>query len=73
MIKCIIKTNLKMDNNQKANIYTNLMYEYDILENKINVIRSKTFELSPVEENEIKKLKFEQGKIMQQVDRLLML
>jgi len=62
-----------MDNNQKANIYTNLMYEYDILENKINVIRSKTFELSPVEENEIKKLKFEQGKIMQQVDRLLML
>jgi len=73
MIKCIIKTNLKMDNNQKANIYTNLMYEYDILENKINVIRSKTFELSPIEENEIKKLKFEQGKIMQQVDRLLML
>lgn len=62
-----------MDNNQKANIYTNLMYEYDILENKINVIRSKTFELSPIEENEIKKLKFEQGKIMQQVDRLLML
>jgi|OM-RGC.v1.036224805 hypothetical protein len=62
-----------MDNNQKANIYNNLMYEYDILENKINVIRSKTFELSPVEENEIKKLKFEQGKIMQQVDRLLML
>jgi hypothetical protein len=50
-----------------------LMHEYHILENKINNVKANNFEITPQDEIELKKLKFEQGKIMQQVERLMML
>lgn len=62
-----------MDNQEKANLYTKLMHEYHILENKINNVKANNFEITPQDEIELKKLKLEQGKIMQQVERLMML
>ena len=62
-----------MDRNQKADVYKRLMYEHDILENKINSIKSLNFELNQQQENEVKRLKLEQGRIMQQVERLMMM
>ena len=62
-----------MDKNQKADLYQKLMFEHDILENKIKSIKSMNFELNAQQENEIRRLKLEQGKIRQQVERLMTL
>ena len=62
-----------MTNQEKAQIYKNLMFEHDILQNKIANIKSSNFELTPQQENEIRQMKIKQGNIMQQVERLMMM
>lgn len=60
-----------MNNEQKAQEYRNLMFQYDLLENKINEIKSLNFELSPIHESEIKSLKQKQSQIMSKVNSML--
>lgn len=60
-----------MSNEAKAQEYRNLMFQYDLLENKINEIKSLNFELNPFQENEIRGLKQKQAVIMSKVNSML--
>jgi hypothetical protein len=60
-----------MNNEQKAQRYKNLMYEFDILSNKINNIKGQNFELSDAHQREINQLKMKQNQIMQMVEQLM--
>lgn len=60
-----------MNNEHKAQTYRNLMFEYDLLQNKINDIKSQNFELNETQMREIKGLTSKQGQIMQMVNNLM--
>lgn len=60
-----------MNNEQKAQKYQQMMYQYDLLTNKINQIKGSSFELSEQQTAEIKKLQVEQNKIMNSVQMLM--
>ena len=60
-----------MNNEAKAQEYRNLMFKYDLLENKVNEIKSLNFELSPQHEAEIRNLKQRQSQIMSKVSSML--
>ncbi len=60
-----------MDNDQKGKEYQRLMYQYDMLSNKINQIKGSDFELNSKQLNEISQVQNEQQKIMNLVQRLM--
>lgn len=60
-----------MDNEQKGREYQRLMYQYDMLSNKINQIKGSDFELNSAQLNEIRQIQNEQQKIMNLVQRLM--
>lgn len=51
-----------MDNEQKAKMYNQLMFEYTKLQNKISSIKSESFEMN---ENQIKEIKILENQMKQ--------
>jgi predicted acetyltransferase len=60
-----------MNNEQKAQQYQQMMYQFDLISNKINQIKGLNFELTEQQSIEIKKLQVEQNRIMNSVKRLM--
>lgn len=60
-----------MTNEEKGRKYQQLMYDYDLLSNKINSIKGESFELNDSQTKQIKELQLRQQNIMNQVNFLL--
>jgi hypothetical protein len=59
-----------MTEQQKANLYGNLLNEHTKLFNEINLIKSENFELNPQQSKQVKELEMKQAQIMQQIRKL---
>lgn len=60
-----------MTNEEKGRKYQQLMYDYDLLSNKINSIKGESFELNDSQNKQIRELQMRQQNIMNQVNVLL--
>jgi hypothetical protein len=60
-----------MTNEEKGKKYQQLMYDYDLLSNKINAIKGESFELNDSQTKQIRELQMRQQNIMNQVNMLL--
>jgi len=60
-----------MTNEEKGKKYQQLMYDYDLLSNKINSIKGESFELNDSQTKQIRELQMRQQNIMNQVNFLL--
>jgi hypothetical protein len=60
-----------MTNEEKGRRYQQLMYDYDLLSNKINSIKGESFELNDSQNKQIRELQMRQQNIMNQVNVLL--
>jgi archaellum component FlaC len=60
-----------MTNEEKGKRYQQLMYDYDLLSNKINSIKGESFELNDSQNKQIRELQMRQQNIMNQVNVLL--
>jgi hypothetical protein len=60
-----------MTNEEKGRKYQQLMYDYDLLSNRINSIKGESFELNDNQTKQIRELQVRQQVIMNQVNRLL--
>jgi hypothetical protein len=60
-----------MTNEQKGQRYQQLMFDYDLLSNKINSIKGESFELNDNQNQQIRELQVRQQVIMNEVNRLL--
>jgi hypothetical protein len=60
-----------MTNEEKGKKYQQLMFDYDLLSNKINSIKGESFEMNDNQTRQIKELQARQQVIMNQVNRLL--
>jgi hypothetical protein len=59
-----------MDDNRKAQIYDQLMYESDKISNRISSIKGESLELNQNQQEEIRKLQIRQQQIMVEASRL---
>jgi len=59
-----------MDDNRKAQIYNQLMYESDKISNRISSIKGESLELNQNQQEEIRKLQIRQQQIMVEASRL---
>ena len=62
-----------MNNEEKGKRYQQLMYDYDLLSNKVNSIKGEDFELNDSQNKQIRELQMRQQNIMNQVNILLSL
>lgn len=60
-----------MNNEQKGQLYSQLMREFDVLRNKIADIRITQVNLTPEQERQIKILESQQQMILGKVNQLL--
>ena len=60
-----------MNNEQKGQLYSQLMREFDVLRNKIADIRITQVNLTPEQERQIKILESQQQMILSKVNQLL--
>jgi hypothetical protein len=60
-----------MNEEQKAQLYSQLTYNYDRLANEISSIKGENIDLNPQQQDRIKKLQMEQHKIMTRVQQLM--
>jgi hypothetical protein len=60
-----------MNDNQKAQLYSNLTYGFDKLANEISSIKGENIDLNQEQLNRIHKLQEEQGKIMNQLQQIM--
>jgi hypothetical protein len=60
-----------MTNEDKAKLYNQLMYDYDLLSNQINQIKGSSFELNDKQIREVRELQGRQQNIMNTVQRLV--
>lgn len=60
-----------MNNEQKGQLYSQLMREFDVLRNKIADIRITQVNLTEQQERQIKVLESQQQMILQKVNQLL--
>jgi hypothetical protein len=60
-----------MNNEQKGQLYSQLMREFDVLRNKIADIRLTQVNLTEQQERQIKVLESQQQMILQKVNQLL--
>lgn len=60
-----------MTNEEKGKKYQQLMYDYDLLSNKVNAIKGESFELNDDQNRQIRELKMRQQNIMNLVNNLL--
>jgi hypothetical protein len=59
-----------MDDNRKAQIYDQLMYESDKISNRISSIKGESLELNQNQQEEIRKLQIRQEQIMFEASKL---
>ena len=59
-----------MDDNQKARVYDQLMYENDKISNQIASIRGENLEMNESQQQRIYKLQMRQQQIMTEASRL---
>ena len=59
-----------MDDNRKAQIYNQLMYESDKISNRISSIKGESLELNQNQQEEIRKLQIRQQQIKVEASRL---
>jgi hypothetical protein len=59
-----------MDDNQKARVYDQLMYENDKISNQIASIRGENLEMNEDQQQRIYKLQMRQQQIMTEASRL---
>lgn len=62
---------MNLSNTDKSKLYTQLMYNYDQLSNRIADIKSENFELNQKQLNEIQNLKKQQNDIMMKIQRMM--
>jgi hypothetical protein len=60
-----------MNDNQKAQLYSNLTYSFDKLANEISSIKGESIDLNPNQLLKIKQLQEEQGRIMQKLQQIM--
>jgi len=60
-----------MNDNQKAQLYSNLTYGFDKLANEISSIKGENIDLNQEQLNRIHKLQEEQGRIMNQLQQIM--
>ncbi len=60
-----------MNEEQKAQLYSQLTYNYDRLANEISSIKGESIDLNPQQKDRIQKLQMEQHKIMSRVQQLM--
>lgn len=60
-----------MNDEQKAQLYSQLTYNYDRLSNEIASIKGESIDLNPQQQERIQKLQMEQHKIMSRVQQLM--
>ena len=60
-----------MNEEQKAQLYSQLTYNYDRLANEIASIKGESIDLNPQQQERIQKLQIEQHKIMSRVQQLM--
>jgi hypothetical protein len=60
-----------MNDEQKAQLYSQLTYNYDRLANEIASIKGESIDLNPQQQERIQKLQMEQHKIMSRVQQLM--
>jgi hypothetical protein len=60
-----------MNDEQKAQLYSQLTYNYDRLANEIASIKGESIDLNPQQRDRIQKLQMEQHKIMSRVQQLM--
>lgn len=60
-----------MNEEQKAQLYSQLTYNYDRLSNEIASIKGESIDLNPQQQERIQKLQMEQHKIMSRVQQLM--
>ena len=61
-----------MNDQQKAQVYDNLIMEHRRLDNQISQIKSENFELSDRDEKQINELKMKQKFLFDKMQRLFM-
>jgi hypothetical protein len=60
-----------MNDNQKAQLYSNLTYSFDKLANEISSIKGESIDLNPNQLLKIKQLQEEQGRIMRKLQQIM--
>jgi hypothetical protein len=60
-----------MNDNQKAQLYSNLTYSFDKLANEVSSIKGESIDLNPNQLLKIKQLQEEQGRIMQKLQQIM--
>jgi len=60
-----------MNDEQKAQLYSQLTYNYDRLANEIASIKGESIDLNSQQQKRIQKLQMEQHKIMSRVQQLM--
>ena len=60
-----------MTQEQKSQVYSNLLSQHTRLDNKINEIKSEDFELNNEQMGRIKTLQMQQGQLVAQMERLM--
>jgi hypothetical protein len=60
-----------MNDEQKAQMYSQLTYNYDRLANEIASIKGESIDLNSQQQERIQKLQMEQHKIMSRVQQLM--
>jgi len=60
-----------MNDNQKAQLYSNLTYSFDKLANEISSIKGESIDLNPNQLLKIKQLQEEQGRIIQKLQQIM--
>lgn len=60
-----------MNEEQKAQLYSQLTYNYDKLANEIASIKGESIDLNPQQQQRIQKLQMEQHRIMSRVQQMM--
>ena len=60
-----------MTQEQKSQLYSNLLSQHTRLDNKINEIKSEDFELNNEQMGRIRTLQMQQGQLVAQMERLM--
>ena len=60
-----------MNDEQKAQLYSQLTYNYDRLANEIASIKGESIDLNQEQLNKIQKLQEQQGRIMAQLQQIM--
>jgi hypothetical protein len=60
-----------MNDEQKAQLYSQLTYNYDKLANEIASIKGESIDLNPQQQQRIQKLQMEQHRIMSRVQQMM--